>query len=246
MRKVSLRPLGSVSLPKYDLVSGAGVGLKYHFMAIKLIIFDLDGTLVDSSTDIANALNAASKSFGIPSVTVREAEEIIGGGLKKLIERLLARTGSTVDGSMLLQRFLDEYSSHLTDHTTLYPAVAETLAALEGITKVILSNKLTSFTLQIIERFRLGHFFSSVQGSDAVAEKKPSPAPIVSLLDQFAVDRRQAMIVGDSIYDVEAGHRAGIHTVAAMYGYGAPGFDALADFRIRSFPELPALARRIE
>lgn len=214
-------------------------------MAIRLIIFDLDGTLVDSSTDIANALNVASKPFGILPMTVKETEEIIGGGLKRLIELLLAREGSTVDGTKLLKRFLSEYSSHLTDHTRPYTAVPETLATLDGITKTILSNKLTSFTVEIVKRFGLAHFFSSIQGGDVVVEKKPAPTSILALLDQFTTDKREAMIVGDSIYDVEAGHRAGIHTVAAMHGYGAPGFDVNADFRINSFSELPGIVRSL-
>jgi phosphoglycolate phosphatase len=214
-------------------------------MAIKLIIFDLDGTLVDSSTDIANALNAASKPFDIPPVTVREAEEIIGGGLKKLIKRLLAKSGSTMDGSLLLQRFLEEYSSHLTDHTRPYEALRETLEALDGITKAILSNKLTSFTIEIVRRFGLTHFFSSIQGGDVVVEKKPAPTSVLALLAQFGVDKKEAMIVGDSSYDVEAGHRAGIHTVAAMYGYGVPGFEATADYRITSLSELPGIVFKL-
>jgi phosphoglycolate phosphatase len=215
-------------------------------MAIKLIIFDLDGTLVNSSTDIANALNAAGKRFGIDSLTVKEAEELIGGGLNKLIERLLAKKQVDVDKTTLLRGFLDVYSSHLTDHTRPYPRVMETLAALDGIAKAVLSNKITSFTVEIVKRFGLTRFFGSVQGGDTIPEKKPAPAAILALLVQFAVEKTEAMIVGDSIYDVEAGRRAGIHTVAAMYGYGTSGFDADAEFRIHSLPELPEIVQRLK
>jgi phosphoglycolate phosphatase len=215
-------------------------------MAIKLIIFDLDGTLVNSSTDIANALNAAGKPYGIAPVTVEEAEELIGGGLSKLIERLLAKKQVDVDKTTLLRGFLDEYSSHLTDHTRLYPCVTETLAALDGIAKAVLSNKITSFTVEVVKRFGLTRFFGSIQGGDTIPEKKPAPAAILTLLAQLAVEKNEAMIVGDSIYDVEAGRRAGIHTVAAMYGYGTSGFDADAEFRVHSFLELPGIVRRLK
>jgi phosphoglycolate phosphatase len=214
-------------------------------MAIKLIVFDLDGTLVDSSADIANALNAASKPFGMEPVSVKEAEGLIGGGLTKLIERLLARKQVDVDKTSLLRHFLDEYTTRLTDYTRPYPQVPETLAALNGVVKSILSNKITSFTVEIAKRFGWTDFFQSIQGGDAVAEKKPSPASIFSLLDRFVVEKHEAVIVGDSAYDLEAGQRAGIHTVAALYGYGMPGFDAGAEFRMHSFSELPLIVQRL-
>jgi phosphoglycolate phosphatase len=207
-------------------------------MAIKLIIFDLDGTLVNSSADIANALNTAGKAFGINPITVRETEGLIGGGLTALIDRLLAKQRIDVDRARLLERFLENYSSHLTDLTRPYPHVTETLTALVGVTKAILSNKTTSFTTEIVQRFGWTDLFSSVQGGDTVAEKKPAPTAITALLADHAVQEEEAIIVGDSLYDMEAGLRAGIHTVAALYGYGSPGFDAEAEFRIQTFSEL--------
>jgi phosphoglycolate phosphatase len=207
-------------------------------MAIKLIVFDLDGTLVDSCIDIANALNNAGKKFGIGPVTAKEAQGLIGGGINKLIERLLAKEQIGVDKTALLRDFLDNYSLHLTDHTRPYPRVRETLADLNGITKVVLSNKVTALTVEIVKRFGLAPFFGAILGGDAVAEKKPAPTAILALLTKFAAEKNEAMIVGDSMYDMEAGRRAGIHTVAAMYGYGSPGFDDDAEFRIRAFAEL--------
>lgn len=214
-------------------------------MAVKLIIFDLDGTLVDSSADIANALNAAGKTFGMHPVTVKEAEELIGGGLTKLIERLIAKQRVEVDKTELLRGFLDRYSRCLTEHTRPYPLVAETLAALDGVIMAVLSNKLTSFTREIVKRFGLDHFFGSIEGGDTVHEKKPSPAAILALLHRFEVEKGQAVIVGDSMYDMEAGRRAGIHTVAAMYGYGSPGFDVGAEFRMEGFSELSRIVEKI-
>jgi len=215
-------------------------------VAIKLIIFDLDGTLVHSSADIAYALNAAAKPFGIDPLTVEEAEELIGGGLNKLIERLLARRQANLDKTILIKHFLDQYSSHLTDHTRPYPQVPETLTALNGYAKAVLSNKVTSFTVEIVKRFGLAGFFGSIQGGDTVAEKKPSPVSILALLEQFAAEKGEAMIVGDSMYDVEAGRNAGIRTVAAMYGYGTPGFEANAEFRIEAFAELPGIVQGLD
>lgn len=214
-------------------------------MAIRLLIFDLDGTLVDSSSDIANALNAAGKIVGMNPVTVRETEGLIGGGLTTLIDRLLAKQGIDIDRTALLKGFLDSYSSHLTDLTRPYPHVTETLVALDGVAKVVLSNKITAFTVEIVRRFGWTGFFSSIQGGDTVAEKKPAPTAILTLLADSKIRRDEAMIVGDSLYDVQAGRRAGIHTVAALYGYGSPDFDADAEFRIRTFEELPQIVRTI-
>jgi phosphoglycolate phosphatase len=215
-------------------------------MAIRLIIFDLDGTLVDSSTDIATALNTAGKIFGVSPVTVREAEGLIGGGLTALIDRLLAKEGINVDRTALLKGFLDTYSSHLTDHTRPYPRVTETLVALDGIAKAVLSNKTTSFTVEIVRRFGWTGFFESIQGGDTIAEKKPAPTAVLNLLADFKVRKEEAIIVGDSLYDVEAGRSAGIHTVAVLYGYGSPGFDAKADFRVRAFEELLPIVQRLD
>lgn len=214
-------------------------------MAIRLIIFDLDGTLVDSSADIANALNDAGKQFGIAPLSAKDAEELIGGGLNRLIERLLARQQADVDKTALLKDFLNKYSSHLTDHTRPYPHVMQTLASLDGIVKVVLSNKVTSLTVEIIERFGLSPFFSSIQGGDTVPAKKPDPTAILALLSEFDAEKEEAMMVGDSNYDMEAGRRAGIHTVAAMYGYGSPGFDRDAEFRISAFAELLRIVQKL-
>lgn len=220
--------------------------LKVQLVAIRLIIFDLDGTLVDSSADIANALNAAGEKFGIGPITVKETEELIGGGLSELIERLLVKRNIELDRTALLRGFLDRYSSHLIDHTRPYPSVIETLEALDHIVKVVLSNKTTAFVLEIADRFGLTDFFASIQGGDAVAEKKPAPTGILAFLTHFETEKDEAMIVGDSMYDIEAGRRAGIHTVAAMYGYGSPGFDQEAEFRIRTFAEIPQIVQNLK
>lgn len=215
-------------------------------MAIRLMIFDLDGTLVDSSPDIANALNAAGKVFGMNPVSVKETEGLIGGGLTALIDRLLVKQGIDVDRRALLRGFLDVYSSHLTDLTRPYPRVTETLAALDGVAKAVLSNKITSFTVEIVQRFEWMGFFGSVQGGDTIAEKKPAPTAILNLLANAGVRKDEAMIVGDSLYDIQAGLRAGIHTVAALYGYGSPGFETDAEFHIQAFDELLHIVHKLD
>jgi len=154
--------------------------------------------------------------------------------------------GISIDRRALLKGFLDAYSSHLTDHTRPYPRVTETLVALDGITKAVLSNKITSFTVEIVRRFGWTGFFGSIQGGDTIAAKKPAPTAVLNLLADLKVRKEEAIIVGDSLYDIEAGRNAGIHTVAALYGYGSPGFDANAEFRVRAFEEVLTIVEKLD
>lgn len=211
-------------------------------MAIKLLIFDLDGTLVDSALDITAALNYAAAPY-TGEVGLDETIALIGEGVTKLIEKLIARRRINAAVPVLLTRFLDYYAAHLLDATKPYPGTAETLEALRGCTKIVISNKVERFSKAILEGLGLLGYFASVQGGDTVTEKKPSPVPVLDALSRFQTPASGALFIGDSMYDVMAGHAAHVRTVAALYGYGSPGFATNADYRIATIGELVRVVR---
>ncbi len=213
-------------------------------MPITLIIFDLDGTLVDSSVDITDAINYALESHGMGRITVETAISLIGEGVTRLIEKLVERDPAwrgTFGKEQLLARFLDYYSVHLTDHTTVYQGVRETLERLSGYRKAVISNKREDLSMSVLKNLDLWRHMDLVVGSDTTAERKPSPIPILYVLDKFGAEKCDALIVGDSNFDVEAGRAAGIRTVGVTYGYRSVDFLKDADFIINKMEELIAL-----
>ncbi|MBI5098862.1 MAG: HAD-IA family hydrolase [Nitrospirae bacterium] len=204
---------------------------------LKLLIFDLDGTLTDTAQDIADAINYALKPFGQKIYSVEETKAMVGSGISKLLESLLPvkdnRSKETVTN-----RFLEYYSEHLLDNTKVYPYVKETLSKLDNYKKAVVSNKREAFSKSILEGHGILEFFDIVFGSDSVPEKKPSPVPILKLLEKFHVTCDEAVIIGDSNYDIEAGKAGGIKTIAVTYGFRSREVLKDADFIIDSFDEL--------
>ena len=200
-------------------------------MPIRLVIFDLDGTLVDSINDIANALNYSFEPYGIGSLTPIEAAGMVGEGTVRLIEKVLEKHRLSLDKNALFKRFAEYYSSHLLDNTMAYPGVSETLDALKDYRKAVVSNKFEALTLRILEELR---------------DRKPSPIPIYYVLSALKIKSDEAMIVGDSVIDIDAGKASFIKTVAVTYGYGRTGFQENADFIISKMPELAAIVKGIK
>jgi phosphoglycolate phosphatase len=207
-------------------------------MALKLIIFDLDGTLVDSRVDIMHAVNYAIAPYSMEPVNLQETTELTGEGAPRLMEKLLKKRKGHLDISVLVDRFESYYSSHPVTHTVPYPGVPETLRSLRDYRKAVVSNKFRSISLEVLEKLQLSQYFDEVAGVDTFAERKPSPLPILRTLDKFGARPEETFVVGDSIYDIQAGHASGTKTVAVMYGYGSPGFSDNADFVITEFPQL--------
>lgn len=195
-------------------------------MPLKLIIFDLDGTLVDTSPDIAKALNHAVEPYGAGPFSGAETAALVGEGTARLVEKALGpeRAGA---GEEALCRFLDYYSAHLVEDSRVYPGVAETLDSLGPVKKAVLSNKDEAPSRRLLEELGLAGYFDLVAGSDSAAEKKPSALPVENVLRSLSVSPGEALMVGDSDYDVQAAHGAGVRAVAVTYGYRGP--EALRD-----------------
>jgi len=214
-------------------------------MPVKLIIFDLDGTLIDSSIDIANAINYALGPYSVPMLTVQEVISLVGEGISSLIGKLIGKEGINADTDFLVGQFLNYYSAHLTDNTTIYPGVREMLDQLRGYNKAVISNKRESLSVKILEQLGLSGYMDIIVGSDTVKERKPSPLPVCHVLSALGILPDSAIIVGDSNYDIEAGKSAGIKTVAVTYGYRPLELLQAADFIINSMPELTDVLRRL-
>jgi phosphoglycolate phosphatase len=215
-------------------------------MSFSVLIFDLDGTLVDSSVDIANAINYAAKPYGIRPVTVRETVTLVGEGVTRLFEKVMEREGAVFDINVLIERFLDHYTAHIVDNTLVYPGVVETLDQLPDLRKAVISNKREALCVKTLESLGLADYFDLVIGSDTVAERKPSPLPLLHALEHFGAGPAEAAIVGDSVFDIEAGKAAGITTIAVTYGFRPRESLAAADYRIDSMPDLVPLLRNMQ
>src|SRR3990172_5157521 len=165
-------------------------------MKIKLIIFDLDGTLVNSSVDITNALNYAIGPYGPEALTVEKTIGLVGEGLTRLIEKLLGERLAGIR-DVVLDRFLEHYSEHLTDFTLPYPGVRETLEMLGAYRKAVISNKREDLSRRVLENLELSGYFDIIWGSDSVPEKNPSPVPVLEMLKKLSFRPGEAVIVGD-------------------------------------------------
>jgi len=211
-------------------------------MPIKLILFDLDGTLVDTIRDITNALNFAlnSNSLGMGKLTEDDTKKLVGEGLTRLIEKTLGEERMKFR-DIVSKKFLEYYSEHLADYSGAYPQVRETLESLGNYKKAVISNKRESLSTKLLEKLDLLGFFELVVGSDTAIERKPSAVPVVYVLTKLKVRPEETLMVGDSNYDVEAGKKAGVRTVAVTYGYRERQYLTHADYIIERFNDLPTV-----
>ena len=220
---------------------------------LKLLIFDLDGTLADTSRDITDSINFALEPFVKKPYTVEEIKAMVGSGITSLIRSLtLSDDPDKADHSQsnrfekAVKRFLDYYSAHLLHNTEAYPGVEETLLKLGHYKKTVLSNKREEYSVKILEGLGLLNSLDAVFGSDSLSEKKPSPVPVLEILDRFAVSGDEAVIIGDSNFDIEAGRAAGLRSIAVTYGFRSRESLKDADFMIDSFGELLKILPEIE
>jgi phosphoglycolate phosphatase len=188
-------------------------------IAVDLIVFDLDGTLVDSLPDLTNAANFACRSLGLPEHPRKEIQGMIGDGERKFVARFLG-PGNEKYAEAALKLYLDYYYHHVGDLTRLYPGVKETLKELAGKKLAVLSNKLQSLTEEVLRVMGILQVFLAVRGGGRELALKPSPEPLLALIRDLRADPGRTLMVGDKPADILTGKGAGALTAAVTYGYG--------------------------
>ncbi|MBK3331803.1 HAD-IA family hydrolase [Persephonella atlantica] len=184
-------------------------------------LFDLDGTLINSSKDIAVAVNYALKKLGFPALEEKEIIKHVGYGGKKLIEGVL----KTDDNELIeegVRLFREYYFSNPAVYTTLYPYVYETLELLKKEKKkvAVVTNKYQDISEQILKKLNIVHLIDLIVGGDTTPSKKPEREPVMFALKNLNSNPENAVMIGDSEADVQAGRSAGVKTVFVTYGFG--------------------------
>ena len=195
------------------------------FSSIRAVLFDLDGTLVDSAPDIARAVDRTLEALGRPPAGADRVRNWVGNGAPRLIKRVLTGEMHGEPEAELYERafdlFLRNYGEDLTGHSVLYPGAAEMLSALQGrgLKLACVTNKPERFARPVLEALGIAAPFEIIVGGDTVDAKKPDPAPMLFALDRLGVAPEQALMVGDSVIDVEAARNTGTGVVCVPYGY---------------------------
>jgi phosphoglycolate phosphatase len=214
-------------------------------MTIKLIMFDLDGTLVDTLQDITDSLNYALRPHGINRLTTADTMKMVGEGVGRLVEKALPVEKLHLKNDVM-NKFIDYYSRHLSDNSKEYPFVRETLENLTGFRKAIISNKREAPSKRLLEELGLSEYFDLIIGSDTAGKRKPSPEPVLYAVTRLGSNPEESIIVGDSNYDIEAGEKAGVKTVAVTYGYRPRESLLKADYIIDDIRELVPLVQKLD
>ncbi len=207
---------------------------------IKTLLFDLDGTLIDSRVDLASAVNFALKSAGRPMKSQDEIIPHVGNGLRILLGNVMGPSDSP-SMEKAIAGFSYYYLDHCVDKTTLYDGVRDTIESFSGkITMGIVTNKPKVFSEMIIKSLGLAPFISFIIGGDSLPERKPHPAPLFEALKALNGSPTSALMLGDGPQDIQAGHAAGTQTAVARYGYGyrPETLDLKPDYVVDRFTDL--------
>jgi len=207
----------------------------------ELLIFDLDGTLIDSKEDIAAALNQTLTERHLPTLANEEIYAHVGNGVYDLIEGAVAAAGGDVEAALM--HFMATYDARLLERTYLYAGAAEIAAYFAGVPMALITNKSMRFTRPILDGLGVAGWFDPILARDTLPECKPHPAPLLHCIDAHGADPTRTWMVGDGATDINAGHAAGVHTVGCLYGFRTEQevTGARPDCLIRDLRDLPAL-----
>jgi phosphoglycolate phosphatase len=208
-------------------------------VTIAAALFDLDGTLVDSLDDLTDAVNHMLAGFGRQQLAPAQVRQLVGKGARNLVQRALA-TDSPGEISRGLAVFTEFNALHIADKSRLYPGARELLQQLtgSGIRMAVISNKQETLSRLILKTLEVDAFFDIIAGGDTFPEMKPSPLPLVRVIDEFSCNSADAVMVGDSINDIQAGNRAGIATIGCSWGYGGAEELCGADYQATCLTEI--------
>ncbi len=194
-----------------------------RFSGVRALVFDLDGTLIDSKLDLALSIDATLKHMGRASLPHQTIYGYVGNGAAVLVRRALGDTVTDAEAEEGHRYFLAYYREHMLDNTVAYPGVREALELLEKHPMAVLTNKPVRFSERILEGLGIARYFRYVYGGNSFETKKPDPEGMNILLRDLSVAPREAMIVGDSEVDVRTARNAGTWACGVSYGLGLEG-----------------------
>jgi phosphoglycolate phosphatase len=216
-------------------------------MKFKCLLFDLDGTLIDSRDDLADSVNLVLAALKLETLPVETIYDFIGEGVLKLVGRSISASLKQESTTQLLNRGVESfrriYAERLFNKTRLYKDIVITLKNLDGFQKAVITNKPYLFTVKILEGLQISQYFAAVAGGDSFPERKPSPVPLLKTAEALGCLPAECLMIGDSRIDIEAGQNAGMKTCGMIYGFrGRRELEkAGADFLIEHFYELPQI-----
>ena len=206
---------------------------------LRLLVFDLDGTLIDSKCDLTEAVNAALSAHGLPAQAEERIASYIGDGAAMLVRRALEADGADPAlADPVLEAFLAYYREHKLDHTLPYPGVPEQLAALREALPVqmaVLTNKPVRASREICEGLGLNEFFFEVYGGNSFATKKPEPEGLRKLMAEAGAQASETVMIGDSDVDVRTARAAGAWSLGCRYGLTP---DGIADMEAKQLVDV--------
>jgi phosphoglycolate phosphatase len=209
---------------------------------VRALIFDLDGTLIDSKQDLIRSVNAMLHELGREELAEETISGYIGHGAPRLVARALGENCPEEERQRALEFFLRYYELHKLDTTRAYPEVADTLEKLEGTPMAVLTNKPARISMRILDAMGLAKYFRAIYGGNSFETKKPDPQGAKTILKEFAVAPGEALLVGDSEVDVQTARNTGTLAAAVNYGFGVHDRGAYpADIYLERFGELVEL-----
>lgn len=212
------------------------------FSFVRALIFDLDGTLIDSKLDLVHSVNAMLREMRRPELPVDTVSGYVGQGAPILVTRALGGVCAEEELQRGLKFFLDYYEEHKIDHTRVYPGVRETLDAIRHLPMAVLTNKPIRISKRILDELHLSQYFRLLYGGNSFATKKPDPLGANTILAELGTAPDNTMLIGDSEVDVQTARNAGAIAVAVNYGFGAHDRQAYpADIYLDRLGDLPPL-----
>ena len=218
--------------------------LEAKFPSLRALIFDLDGTLIDSKLDLIHSVNAMLREMKRPQLAAETISGYIGHGAPQLVARALGGTAKEDELKHALQFFLGYYEEHKMDNTFAYPGVPETLAQLDHLPMAVLTNKPERISVRILNSLGLAKYFRAIYGGNSFESKKPDPLGANKILQEFGVSARDTLIVGDSEVDIQTARNTGTLAAAVNYGFGVHDRAAYpADIYLDQFADLTGIVR---
>ncbi len=220
-------------------------------LAVKMVMIDLDGTLVDTAPDIAASANLMLQELGRPARNLETVSDWIGNGVSRLVKRALTGEMQAEPDAALYERAMDLFQKHyraqLINSSRPYPGAVDALKHLEamGFDLACITNKAEVFTLPLLKALGLDKYFKLVLSGDSLPEKKPDPLPLLHACEYFGITPDHGLLVGDSSNDIQAARAAGMPVICVTYGYNH-GHDIRAqhpDAAIDALTELPQYVR---